>query len=511
MNRWATPTSACSSSKGVSTRSTACSRSSRQPPAVDRGHVRATPARRPGQSRAAHLDALCSDRRDRVEAPPARPRLLARQDRGHHPQLGRGCDRHARPISRGRTMSKPAYRYLLPMWDGGGTVAPELGVARRLIARGHSVHVLADPTIRHQAEDAGCTFTPWVQAPHRTSSRPRPGSAPRLGDGEPAGDARSSARSLHRRSRRGVRRGYGRRDRAGSARRRRPTTCCSARSSLRSQPGCRSFRSSRTSGRCRARACQRSVLGSRWPRAGPVGVVIRRFERRSMLSSGAAAGAERGTGDTPTRCCARSTTRCSIPAGSSCCPAHLRLRLAGRASQRQLHGSDPRRAGVGRALERPEPAEPCRPVGARRVQLDLPATGPAAAASCRWSLVAAGARIVTLGPTLQPGDVLPAHNVEVVPSAPHGPILRDASLAITHCGHGTVMKALAHGVPMVCIPMGRDQNDTAARVVHHGAGIRLSPRSSATRIAAAAREVLTDPRFRDNATPVRDRGGSPND
>ena len=46
-------------------------------------------------------------------------------------------------------------RYLLPMWDGGGTVAPGLGVARRLIARGHSVHVLADPTIADQAEQAG--------------------------------------------------------------------------------------------------------------------------------------------------------------------------------------------------------------------------------------------------------------------------------------------------------------------------------------------------------------------
>ena len=69
-------------------------------------------------------------------------------------------------------MSNPAYRYLLPMWDGGGTVTPELGVARRLIARGHSVHVLADPTIRSQAEDVGCTFTPWVRAPHRTSADP---------------------------------------------------------------------------------------------------------------------------------------------------------------------------------------------------------------------------------------------------------------------------------------------------------------------------------------------------
>ncbi|MGI9052284.1 MAG: glycosyltransferase [Ilumatobacteraceae bacterium] len=91
-----------------------------------------------------------------------------------------------------------------------------------------------------------------------------------------------------------------------------------------------------------------------------------------------------------------------------------------------------------------------------------------------------------------PADaVAPSHNVTIVRSAPHGPILREASLVITHCGHGTVMKALAHGVPMVCIPMGRDQSDTAARVVHHGAGMRLSPRSCSTRITAAVREVLT--------------------
>ena len=61
------------------------------------------------------------------------------------------------------------------------------------------------------------------------------------------------------------------------------------------------------------------------------------------------------------------------------------------------------------------------------------------------------------------------------------------------------MKALAHGVPMVCIPMGRDQNDTAARVVHHGAGVRLPPKASTERIAAAVRQVLDDPSYRDNA------------
>src|SRR5262245_44786031 len=69
-------------------------------------------------------------------------------------------------------MTNTPRRYLLPMWEGGGTVAPGLGVARRLIASGHSVHVLADPTIGSQAEQAGCTFTPWVRAPHRTSLNP---------------------------------------------------------------------------------------------------------------------------------------------------------------------------------------------------------------------------------------------------------------------------------------------------------------------------------------------------
>jgi MGT family glycosyltransferase len=107
--------------------------------------------------------------------------------------------------------------------------------------------------------------------------------------------------------------------------------------------------------------------------------------------------------------------------------------------------------------------------------------------------------IVTLGQMLEPDAVSGSRNVTVVPSAPHGPILDHAAVAVTHCGHGTVMKALAHGVPMVCIPMGRDQNDTAARVVHHGAGVRLPPKASTERIAAAVRQVLDDPSYRDNA------------
>lgn len=104
--------------------------------------------------------------------------------------------------------------------------------------------------------------------------------------------------------------------------------------------------------------------------------------------------------------------------------------------------------------------------------------------------------VVTLGQAIDPAEVTAAPNVAVVNSAPHAPILREASLVVTHCGHGTTLKALAAGVPLVCMPMGRDQNDTAARVVHHGAGRRLSPKASTAKIAAAVERVLSDDSYR---------------
>ena len=58
------------------------------------------------------------------------------------------------------------------------------------------------------------------------------------------------------------------------------------------------------------------------------------------------------------------------------------------------------------------------------------------------------------------------------------------------------MKTLAAGVPMVCIPMGRDQDGTAARVVSQGAGIQLPPSASATEIHEAIRAVLDDEEYR---------------
>ena len=56
-------------------------------------------------------------------------------------------------------------------------------------------------------------------------------------------------------------------------------------------------------------------------------------------------------------------------------------------------------------------------------------------------------------------------------------VLPQAAAVVTHAGLGTVHAALAHGLPLVCLPIGRDQPDNAARVEWHGAGLRLSPKS----------------------------------
>jgi UDP:flavonoid glycosyltransferase YjiC (YdhE family) len=74
-----------------------------------------------------------------------------------------------------------------------------------------------------------------------------------------------------------------------------------------------------------------------------------------------------------------------------------------------------------------------------------------------------------------------------------------ASAVVCHGGHGTVMKALAHGLPVVVMPFGRDQKDNGARVVVAGAGLSLSPNASPARIAVAIRRVLEEPGFREGA------------
>ena len=107
--------------------------------------------------------------------------------------------------------------------------------------------------------------------------------------------------------------------------------------------------------------------------------------------------------------------------------------------------------------------------------------------------------LVTTGPSIALDAIDAPPNVTVVERAPHSEVLRHAAAVVTHAGHGTVIKALAAGVPVVALPLGRDQLDNAARVVHHGTGLRLKPKARTEAIAAAVRRVVGEPSFAANA------------
>lgn len=106
---------------------------------------------------------------------------------------------------------------------------------------------------------------------------------------------------------------------------------------------------------------------------------------------------------------------------------------------------------------------------------------------------------VTLGPAMAEESFDIPSNVIAVASAPHDPVFREADAVVTHAGHGTVMRALSHDVPLVCLPMGRDQNDNAAKVAARGAGIRLTPSASSEKIGDAVQRVLDEPDYRRSA------------
>ncbi len=107
--------------------------------------------------------------------------------------------------------------------------------------------------------------------------------------------------------------------------------------------------------------------------------------------------------------------------------------------------------------------------------------------------------LVTLGPVLAIDDFPAPPNVFVVRSAPHSRLYPEAALVITHAGHGTALRPLMDGVPLLCLPMGRDQHDNAQRVVHRGAGLRLPKDAPTGDIEAAVRRLLSEPEFADAA------------
>jgi UDP:flavonoid glycosyltransferase YjiC (YdhE family) len=107
--------------------------------------------------------------------------------------------------------------------------------------------------------------------------------------------------------------------------------------------------------------------------------------------------------------------------------------------------------------------------------------------------------LLTAGPALDTSTLRLGPNTVVVPFVPHRSVFPEASLVVTHAGWGTISAALSCGVPLVCIPCGRDQPDGARRVVDAGAGVLVSKSASARRIRTAVAKVLDDGELRAGA------------
>jgi MGT family glycosyltransferase len=397
-------------------------------------------------------------------------------------------------------------RYLLVTWDGGGNVPPELGLARRLIARGHAVHVLGDPTLEADVVAAGCSFGPWMTAPHRTT---RDRSADLIRDYE----YKNPLASLDV---------YMQEFLAAPS----PRWIADVLRELQAHPadvvlGDFAIPSALIAAE-KEGLPSAMIMPNIWilptpgippigpgfaPARGPLGrlrdAILRRIMNRMFDKAVPHFNAARAAlGLPPIRSAIGQMMR-----------ADRLLCLTSPAFDFTSPSLPPNLSYVGPQLDDPNWSEPWRspwPAGDTRplVLVGLSSTFQDQAAALR-NVVAALAMLpvrglVTLGHTIGADEVEGRGNVVVVRSAPHTQVLREAAALVTHCGHGTALKGLASGVPMVCMPMGRDQNDTAARIVHRGAGLRLAPKAKAPKIAAAVARVLREPSYRQAARGLGD-------
>jgi UDP:flavonoid glycosyltransferase YjiC (YdhE family) len=123
--------------------------------------------------------------------------------------------------------------------------------------------------------------------------------------------------------------------------------------------------------------------------------------------------------------------------------------------------------------------------------------------------------VATTGGIVDPAELKAPRNAFVVNYAAHDPIIARASLVITHGGHGTAMRSLKYGVPMVVMPgLAHDQAVIAALMEEWGTGIAmpgdvafgsagdavtLSREESVAALRNAVQKILATPSYRDNA------------
>ena len=389
---------------------------------------------------------------------------------------------------------RPQARFLLAVIDAGGTVPPALSLGAELVRRGHQVRVLGDPTIETSVQSAGCAFSPWREAPHFSSVAEQTAMIAALEGGNPyrafraakdyAGKAMTSrfARDVISTVREspvdailadglpGIL--------IGAHATRRPTAALVAQTYVRPTPGLPLLGTGWSPGqgflgKARDRIIPKVASRLLTPTLPRLNAVIERYELLPLDN----------VFELYDRCSrVLVMTSPSFDFSAPQLPGNVRY--------------------VGPQLDDPDWAasttwqrqgsEPLVLVATSSIYQDQVDLLARIAEGLGQLPVRA---VLTTGRAVDPAEVRAGANVEVLQTAPHALVLREASVVVTHAGHGTVMKALAAGVPLVCIPMGRDQKDNTARVLRLGAGMRLSKKSTPPQIAAAITEILERPQY----------------
>jgi UDP:flavonoid glycosyltransferase YjiC (YdhE family) len=113
--------------------------------------------------------------------------------------------------------------------------------------------------------------------------------------------------------------------------------------------------------------------------------------------------------------------------------------------------------------------------------------------------------VLTCGYGVEPEAFQPLPpNVVVEQYVSQALLLPRCNAVVCHAGAGTIIGALAHGLPLVCLPRGADQFGNAEQISRIGAGITLLPNQvSAETIRDATRSVLDDNSYAAAAASVK--------
>src|SRR5919198_2108729 len=131
-----------------------------------------------------------------------------------------------------------------------------------------------------------------------------------------------------------------------------------------------------------------------------------------------------------------------------------------------------------------EPGDPWVLVSiSSQLQDDLPLAEAALAALAEKAVRV----LLTVGPDHRPEEIsIRPEGARIEQLVPHSAVLERGVLLVSHAGHGSVMKALWEGRPMVLMPWGRDQPGVAARAQALGVAEVVSRSEDAASALAAA-------------------------